>query len=85
MLIVIKAFATSIIYCVLGTSAIFVFVCVFIALKGHSCYDTAIFNLQVILLLQSVLTQIAQWFGWRSQKLVFKMAAMVAILDFQSA
>ena len=53
--------------------AIFVFVCVFFALKGHSFYNIAIFDLEVILLLQCVSTQIAQWFWWRSQKLVFKM------------
>ena len=33
----------------------------------------------------TVSTQIAQGFGRRSQKLVFKMAATVAILDFHSA
>ena len=47
-------------------------------------YNLAIFDLEVILLLQCVSTQMAQRFGC-SQKLVFKMAAMVAILDFQSA
>ena len=31
----------------------------------------AIFNLEVILLLQCVTTQIAKWFGRRSQNLVF--------------
>ena len=57
----------------------------FIALKGHSLYNIAIFDLEVILLLQCVSSQIAKRFGWRSQKLVFKMAqAMAAILDFQS-
>ena len=45
----------------------------------------AIFDLEVILLLHCVSTQIAQRFGLKSQKLVFKMAAMSAILDFQSA
>ena len=63
--------------------------CVFIALKGRSFYNIAIFDLEVILLLQCDSTRIAQQFGWRSQKLVFKMAAMAmamaAILDFQSA
>ena len=60
--------------------------CVFIALKGHSFYNiAAIFDLEIILLLQCVSIQITQQFGWRSQKLVFKMAAVAAILDFQSA
>ena len=48
-------------------SATFVFVCVYIALKGHSFYNIAIFDLQVILLLQCVSTLIAQWFGWKSK------------------
>ena len=39
----------------------------YIALKGHSFYNIAIFDLEVILLLQCVSTQIAQQFGWRSQ------------------
>ena len=43
------------------------------------------FDLEVILLLQCVSTQIAQRCWRRSQKLVFKMVAMAAILDFQSA
>ena len=37
------------------------------------------------LLLLCVSTQTAKWFGWRNQKLVFRKAAMTAILDFQSA
>ena len=56
-----------------------------IALKGHSFYNIDIFDLEVILYLQCASTQITQQFGWGSQKLIFKMAAMVAILDFQSA
>ena len=56
----------------------------FIALKGHSFYNIAIFDLQVILLLQCVSTQITEQFGWRSQKLIFKMVTMAAILNFQS-
>ena len=47
--------------------------------------NLAIFVPEVILLLQYVSTPIAQEFGRRSQKLVMKMAAMVAILDLQSA
>ena len=45
-------------------------------------YKIALFDLEVILLLQCVTTQIAQRCGWRSKKLTFKMEAMVAILDF---
>ena len=56
--------------------------------RGHLGFPIgtvlSIFDLEVILLLQSVWTQIAQRFR-KSQKLVFKMAAMAAILDFQSA
>ena len=53
-------------------------VCVFIVLKSHSFYNIPIFDLEVILLLQCVSTQITQQFRWRRKKLVFKM-------DFQSA
>ena len=56
----------------------------FIALNGHSFYNISIFDLDVTLLLESVSTQIVQWFGG-VQKLVFKMVAMRAILDFQLA
>ena len=45
----------------------------------------AIFDLEVILLLQCVSNQIVKRFGWRRQKLVFKMGPMTAILDFQLA
>ena len=45
----------------------------------------AIFNLEIILLLQCVSSQIALRFRRRSEKLVFKMAAMVTILKFQTA
>ena len=41
--------------------------CVFIALKGRSFYNIAIFNLEDILLLQCVSAQIAQQFGLRSK------------------
>ena len=47
----------------------------FTALKGHSFYNMAISNLEVILLLHSVSTQIAQRFGKRSQKIGFQDGA----------
>ena len=47
-------------------------------------HNLANFDLEVILLLQCVSTQIAQRCV-RSQKLVFKMLAMAAFLDCQSA
>ena len=53
---------------VLDTSAIFVFLCVFIALKGQSFYNIAISDLEVILLLQCVSTQLAKRLGWRSKR-----------------
>ena len=45
----------------------------------------AVFDLEGILLVQYLSTQIAQRFGMRSQKSVSKMVAMAAFLDFQSA
>ena len=57
---------------------------------GHLGFPTgtilAIFDLEVILLLQCKFQlKLPKRFGRKSQKLVFKMAAMVAILDFQLA
>ena len=46
--------------------------CVFIALKGHSFYNIAIFVLEVILLLQCVSIQMTQWFGVEKSKIGFQ-------------